>query len=213
VRSGRRPKRFAARVLAGGVALGAATLASSCGVPIAAAPTAIPPGQVPAALSVAPATLPAVVEPDERRIDVTVYLVNALQQLVPSPVTIGRPGSFQAILTSLANGPDGKATSLGYGTDLPAGVSLTAMRVTRAGVAQVEVGGGFLAQGGQTAIGEFAQVVYSLYASLPFVGIPGVKGVQFFSGGVPTGALLVDGQLVPRPVTADDYKSLLAPAP
>jgi len=189
-----------------------AVLASSCGVPIDTAPTAIPQSQVPAALSVAPATLPSPNPHSQRYVNVTVFLVNGLQELVPVTVSIGRPAGFQAILTSLADGPDARATSLGYGTDLPTGVGLTALRASPSGVVVVQVSADFLAQGGQTAIGEYAQVVWTLFTSLPTVGIR-MRAVQFYANGAPTGALLADGQLVTRPVTATDYKSLLAPTP
>ena len=205
-----RPARRSVRVAVAGLMLaGLAGLASACGVPVDTTPTAIPTDEVPAALSVAPASTiaPAGNEGGQKpHINVTIYLVNGLQQLVEAIRPIKPPGSLQAVLTSLAGGPDSTESSLGYSTDLPVGVSLMALGLAPDGVAEVQVGASFLDQGGQTAINEYAQVVLSLSKSLSQV-----KAVQFYSDGSQSGALLANDQLVFRPVTPADYTSLLEP--
>jgi spore germination protein GerM len=202
--------RRSVRGVAAGLTLaGLATLASACGVPLDTTPTAIPAVQVPAALSVAPASTlaPAGDRGGQRNhINITIYLVNGLQQLVEAIRPIKPPGSLQAVLTSLAGGPDSTESSLGYSTDLPVGVSLMALGLAPDGVAEVQVGASFLDQGGQTAINEYAQVVLSLSKSLSQV-----KAVQFYAAGSQSGALLANDQLVFRPVTPADYRSLQEP--
>lgn len=208
--AGRRRRSRRAGGRAALLVAGLALLGCACGVPIDRAPNALPANELPGALSAAPATtVPPGIDPSNSNrphVDITIFLVNGLQQLVAATRAIKPPQTLQAVLTSLANGPSSKESAGGYSTDLPAGVSLTGTSLQPHGIAVVDVGASFLAQGGETAIDEYAQVVCSLARSLTQV-----KAVDFTSAGVPSGALLANGQLVERPVTPADYKSLLAP--
>jgi spore germination protein GerM len=180
-----------------------ATLAG-CGIPKDEAPRPVPPEAVdPRLLGRAePSATPTPSGSGALQVafvtgDDTVVLVR--RPVSSSPV----PRQAQELLTALTGGPDAAELSDGLSTAVPADVALRVASVD-AGVAVVVLEDASPDAGQRRLPLAVAQVVLTLTSH------PAIAAVRFTSGGEPVEAPLPGGEAVKRPLTAADYRSLLA---
>jgi spore germination protein GerM len=124
--------------------------------------------------------------------------------VVPVDRRVTAPG-LAAAVTALTGGPTGDEQNAGLRTALLTEDAVREVSVV-AGVARVELASAFAEGGTQDSILAIAQLVCTLTAQ------PGVGQVAFALDGQPVDVPLVDGSLATRPVTRDDYASLIAAA-
>jgi hypothetical protein len=175
----------------------AAFLVTGCGVPSQTEPHVIPDAALPAE----PTTTRPATEP---RIETRVFFLRDDRLVAVSRRAGG--ATVDDALRALLSGPTDAEIASGVRTAIPAGATV---RVERdgSGVATLDLGSLFDGVTGEEQILVFAQLV------LTATDGPAASGVVFRRGGRRIDAPTVDGTLVSRPVTADDYAPLLTPAP
>jgi hypothetical protein len=176
---------------------------SACGVPTAAEPSAIPPSQLPGDL-LAPASAggPSAVKlPDSggASIDIFLFFHGAL---VPVVRQVAKPATLADALEALAN-PTARELASGYVSYIPFATPLSVGTPDHAGIVVVNLSASFyLLVGGQDAPDADAQIVFTATA------YPGVSGVIFEQGGLPTPAEALNGHIFSTPATRADYQEL-----
>ena len=115
----------------------------------------------------------------------------------------GSADRLGAVVQGLAAGPTDDEQARGLSTALPSGLTLNATRQPN-GIVALELdtdGGGRSSSETVLAVGQLVLTVTSL---------PGVQAVRFTRDGQPVEALLADGALTTRPLSASDYADLKA---
>ncbi|MCU1490498.1 MAG: hypothetical protein JWM85_1903 [Acidimicrobiaceae bacterium] len=188
--------------------------ASACGVPLSngAQPVGAP---LPAALNLPGAsstsTTPTTTQPPTKpnpKDQVVIYLVNVAGQLVGVRRTWYTTIVPSTALQLLALGPSATEKNLAP-TDLP--TRALDVRVTKSGIAQVDLSPTFGSRFGPDLYLPLAQVTYTLMQNFPKV-----KGVNFYltgSGGNLLYNYTPEATTTSTPVTTKTYHSLLAPPP
>ena len=112
----------------------------------------------------------------------------------------------QRALQDLLGGPTPAERAVGLSTALPAEAGPVSVDVVGS-TASVDIGGGVLESGRSDQVLALAQVVVTLDA------LPQVDAVRFLSEGQVLPVPRADGAISEDPLTADDYRPLLAPPP
>lgn len=195
--------------VAGTVLLAALTVLAGCGVPTGGAPEVIPPSAVPYGLAAAPSTTAPATSGPAREDRPRIYLANSADVLVPS----GREASGQTLrdrltdlLEQLTKGPTGAERDSGLTTALPAGATLSVVKLD-GGTATVQLAGTERAPAGQQSRLAVGQIV------LTATSLAGIDAVLLTRGGKPLDAPLPSGALTSAPLTAADYQALLVAPP
>jgi len=198
--SGAMTRQRAIRVL--GAALVVLAL-DACGVPTASPPTAIT--EVPYNLMDTPAPpTPLPSTPATR--GPFIYWVDAADQLaaIEAGTTTSDPAdTVAALLTRLAQGPSDLERESGLSTALGPDVSLTVNRI-EGGRADIDITIGAPGPAARRLPLAVGQIVLAL------TSISGIDSVWLMSDGAPIEAPLPDGALTARPLTAEDFGSLIA---
>jgi spore germination protein GerM len=188
------------------LALVVVLLVVGCGVPVQESPVQIQPDVLPSRLretalprDVAPTT------PGLGQVSVVVHfvrddrLVRLVRELPSGPVQ----DRLTATVAALVTGPTDRERAAGISSALPTGLQLTVVAL-EGDRAVIELSGetdGSSAAENVLAVG---QIVLSTTA------VPTVREVTFERDGLPVDALLADGSLTNRPLTAADYAVLAA---
>ncbi len=209
--------RAAGAALAAALALLVPLGTAACGVPQDGAPRPLPAAQVDPRLRGSATSTPATTGTPTptpsgsataeiaSTFEVAFVRADDALTLVLRPVQDG-PSDRQAqeLLAALEAGPDDAEHDRGLSTALPSGTVLR-LEGLEAGIAVVALDGPADADPRRLPL-SIAQVVLTLTSHR------GIHAVQITSGGQPAEAPLPDGELVRRPLTASDYRSLLAAA-
>ena len=176
---------------------------AGCGLPVDNSPQAIPPGQMPLALSEPNSTVPGS-SSTLGSLPVEIYLLGPDAQLVGETRYVRPPPTPQEVLDVLVAGPSPREFVEGVQSAIPSSADLVAGNLV-GGVllVQLDTSFGSLRPGQEPY--EFAQVVYSL------TSLPEVHGVLFEYEGSDILPEVGDGALATSYVVyRSDYK-LLAP--
>lgn len=189
-------------------ALGLCVVLGACGVPTGGAPEAIPPSDLPGALTTSTPGATTSAAPTSIPGQPLVFLLDTGDVLVPRsrPVAGDIRDQAEQLLDALAEGPTQAERRQGLTTALSAQARITVGELS-GGTATVE-----LSSGTDTATGlqnrrVVAQVV------LTVTSLPGIEGVLLTQDGSAVEAPLPTGELTTRPLTAADYSSYLTDPP
>lgn len=184
------------RGLVTGLAL--AVLAAGCGVGPERQARPLTSEEAPFALLSRPT---GAAQPPGERSEQLLFIEDALLVPVSRRTVLVTP---QSALSDLLTGPSVEERARGLTTALPAGAGPGQVRVED-GLASVSLGGELLDSGRSDQLLAFAQVVLTLAA------LPEVTAVRFLRDGQPLPVPRADGAIVEAPLTAADYRSLVAP--
>lgn len=191
-------------------ALLALALLVGCGVPTGGDPRVVAPSDLPNALS-APSAPPTQTSAPQPMADSgQVFLVSPGDVLVPRPRDLpagGVEARLQELLDSLAAGPTEGERDQQLSTALPPDVELDVAE-TSGNTVTIDISVPAEAPTGWASRRAVAQIV------LTATSAPEVRSVLLRLAGEPIEAPLPGGELVSRPLTADDYAVFLtAPTP
>ena len=174
-----------------------ALVVTSCGIPTDSSPQAISKAAVP--FHLLRPTTPSTTTPQSFvGVPESIYLVDPSQHLTPVVREIAPPATLTEILSALMDGPSKGESSTGlqsFLTGLPSDVHAS---VTN-GLATVDFDSSPIQVGGPDQILAVSQVVFTVTAQ------PGVTGVVFEIGGIPTDVPISTGALVASPVSQANY--------
>jgi spore germination protein GerM len=177
---------------------------AGCGVPRDDTPRAVPAGQVDPRLLAEPSVTGTPTPTGSSAYMVAFVTPDDTLQLRSRAVSPGTPAEqAQQLLVELARGPDDAEHAHGLSTALPSDATLTLTTLDQ-GVAVVAIDTGTKDAEPRRLPLSVAQVVLTLTSH------PDVHSVSITSDGQPVEAPLTDGFVVNRPLTAADYRSLLA---
>jgi spore germination protein GerM len=190
------------------VAVGAAAAlaVAGCGLPIQGSATEVPDDEVPFGLL---EVGPPIVVPPTPGPTVALHLVDgqqlvAVERPVP-PDGEGAAGDVAAAIGALQEGPTAEEEQRGLDSALAAEEALVAGVAVQAGVAVVDLGEPFTEIRPDRQLLALGQIVLTLTSR------PGVGQVRFRLQERAVEVPRADGSLTADPVSADDYRSLLAP--
>lgn len=174
---------------------GGVILLMACGIPIESEPEAI---------EMDVETFPEEhgLEPGERAA-ASIYLVRD-EALVHVTRDLPTPSSPEIIFDSLLDGVTDPEELANLRTAIPPGTSTLGVRTEGATLA-VDLSHEFVSVGGEEEVLAVAQIV------LTATRIEGVDLVAFLVEGIPTDVPVASGALSTKPVTGDDYASLVSP--
>ncbi|MEV0799153.1 GerMN domain-containing protein [Kribbella sp. NPDC050281] len=185
------------------VAVAAALVLVGCGVPVQEDPAPIDPGAIPSRLrtSSRPTTGPAPATSGQATIQVNFVRRDRLVALNREAPSTTSTELMNAVLQGLQDGPTATERAGGLTSALQPGLTLSVIHVQARSVVLELSGetGGRSAAENVLAVG---QIVLSVTA------LPAVDEVTFSHNGVPVEALLADGALTTKPLTAKDYEAL-----
>ncbi len=186
------------RALAGVIA--AALVLLGCGVPLQDEPTPIEPQAIPSRLQ-SPRASTAAPSTAMTTVQVNFVRKNRLVSLAREVTGADLP---EGVIRALTTGPTENEQADGITSALPPGITLTVAVVqgTTVGLELSGETGGRSATENVLAVG---QIVLSLTA------LDTVDEVTFWRDGSPVEALLADGALTTKPLTAADYEALRSP--
>ncbi len=169
----------------GGGAYGGApaTTAPATTAPATTAPATTAPG----ATTTAPAAIP-----------VDVFFIRD-EKVAPSSRDVTPPAVARGAMEALLAGPTAADQADGLTSSIPVGTRLLGLRITPAGVAEVDLSGEFASGGGSLSmLTRVAQVVYTL------TSFPTVRSVRFLIDGERVEAIGGEGVIVDHPLTRAD---------
>lgn len=164
---------------------------------------------------------PSQMKPDESSTTSTVLLTEQSEiiyfvfgeKLVATRRTVQMGDNLKQVVESLLAGPNALESEIGFGTAIPSGTRLRAVRLV-GGTAQVDLSADYGSGGGSLSmLLRVAQVVFTL------TELPGVERVEFLIEGSPVDSIGGEGVAVAGGVTRADFQEflpsvlLLAPCP
>jgi Sporulation and spore germination len=188
-------------------AVGLAVALAGCGVPTGDPARTIPAAEVPPALTT-PSPEPTA-SPVPELASAPVYLVASDEHLVAAAREVSGSGTaerLEGLLAELAAGPTAAERDEQLSTALPPDTELTVTDVSGT-TATIDLGGSAQAPSGLASRRATAQLVLTATA------VPGVESVVLTVDGERVDAPLPSGELTSRPLRAEDYVPLTAPAP
>jgi spore germination protein GerM len=155
-----RRRRAVCAVLVGGLALAA------CGIPTQRDPSSISPSRVPLHLASPGGAGTTTTQPDAKsEVQVTVYLLNVDNQLVPVHRVVQVPAPLNSILTAMLGGPIQAEENDGLYTAIPSDVSVISAPLVQGSIVTVNFNTAFGQITGADAELAVAQVVATVVAS------------------------------------------------
>lgn len=206
------PTRRHLRVLAGAVtvlAVVAAGALTGCGVESSGQARAVDPAQVPYGLvgstPTPRASLPATATADATPAGAAVYFLQRGRLVgIPVPRPVGdRRVAIGQVIAILSAGPSTAERARALDTAVPTSVQLAVRDITGT-TATIDI------QGDQSAIVNDQGPLAVGQLVLTATSIPGIDSVRLTRDGQPVDAQLADGALTARPLTREDFRSLLA---
>jgi spore germination protein GerM len=185
-----RRRRAVCAVLVGGLALAA------CGIPTQRDPSSISPSRVPLHLASPGGAGTTTTQPDAKsEVQVTVYLLNVDNQLVPVHRVVQVPAPLNSILTAMLGGPIQAEENDGLYTAIPSDVSVISAPLVQGSIVTVNFNTAFGQITGADAELAVAQVVATVVAqSKP------TTSVLFEIDGQPISVPISSGAQVSGPV-------------
>ena len=151
----------------------------------------VPATSAPATTAPSTATAPAAIPVD-------VFFIRD-ERVVPASRDVTPPAVARGAMEALLAGPTAADQADGLTSSIPAGTRLLGLRVTPAGVAEVDLSGEFASGGGSLSmLTRVAQVVYTL------TSFPTVRSVRFLIDGRRVEAIGGEGVIVDHPLTRAD---------
>lgn len=188
-----------ARLLLVVVAL--AAVAAACGTPVDRVPRALPAEDVPfGLLEEDPVTTTSTSVPSEESSPVTIFLVGP-ERLVAVERAVSAPATVEKLLETLVSGPTEAETSRGLRTAISPTTRILSAPV-EAGIATIDLAGGFTVGELPEQIVGFAQFVFTA------TSLGGVVGVRFTLNGTTALVPQGDGTTTQAPVGRAAYASL-----
>jgi spore germination protein GerM len=186
--------------------LASAALLTACGVSSQESPVEIRPGEIPTQLrGDAGAATHTPVTPEPGRSAVLVQfvrndrLVGLTRQAPVSPPE----ARLESVVGALVNGPTEGEQARGFASALPPGLTVRVVSTEGERVV-LELGGESDGQSATENVLAVGQIVLSV------TSVENISQVSFSRDGVPVEALLADGALTTKPLTAADYADLRA---
>ena len=171
----------------GGAGAPATTTAPTTTAPATTAPATTAPATTAPSTTTAPAAIP-----------VDVFFIRD-ERVAPASREVTPPAVARGAMEALLAGPTAADQAGGLTSSIPAGTRLLGLRVTPAGVAEVDLSGEFASGGGSLSmLTRVAQVVYTL------TSFPTVRSVRFLIDGERVEAIGGEGVIVDHPLTRDD---------
>jgi spore germination protein GerM len=189
-------RRTAALIAAAVAALALALAGCGSGGDGASAP---PSGTTPATTSTGggTSTAPAATTA-QATIPVDVFFIRD-ERVAPASRQVAPPAVARGAMETLLTGPTAEDQADGLTSSIPAGTRLLGLRITPAGVAEVDLSGEFASGGGSLSmLTRIAQVVYTL------TSFPTVRSVRFLIDGERVEAIGGEGVTVDHPLTRAD---------
>jgi spore germination protein GerM len=179
-------------------------LLTNCGVPAQQAPVQIKPEAVPSQLRDVPSpesAMPSTADPGKSTVFVHFVRKDRLVGLPREAPAASQSGRLNAVVTALIAGPSEGEQARGITSALPPGLQLTVVAIEGQRVV-LELSGETDGRSATENVLAVGQIVLSM------TSLTTVKEVVFSRDGAPAEALLADGALATKPLTAADYAVL-----